>query len=84
VLLSVHNEGRPISRAKQREIFEPFRRPAAEYDDDAHYLDSNHVGLGLYVVNQMAEAHGGSVEVDSKAQAGTTVTMRLPRKQAAA
>lgn len=83
VLLSVHNEGRPISRAKQRKIFEPFRRPAAEDDDDTHYRDSNHVGLGLYVVNQIAVAHGGSVEIDSNVQAGTRVTMRLPREQAA-
>ncbi len=81
VLLSVHNEGRPISLAKQREIFEPFRKPAAEDGDGAHYRDPEHVGLGLYIVNQIAQAHGGSVEIDSKAEAGTTVTMRLPREQ---
>ncbi|MEX2123168.1 MAG: HAMP domain-containing sensor histidine kinase [Woeseia sp.] len=83
VLLSVHNEGTPIALTKQRHIFEPFRRSAAKDDDDAPYLANNHVGLGLYVVNQIAEAHGGSVEITSEAKAGTTFTMRLPRKQAA-
>lgn len=78
VLLSVHNEGSVISRAKQQAIFEPFSKPAA---DDERYRDPEHVGLGLYTVNQIARAHGGRVEIDSNAEAGTTVTMRLPREQ---
>jgi signal transduction histidine kinase len=37
------------------------------------------VGLGLYIVDQVVRAHGGSVEVESTAEAGTTFSVRLPR-----
>jgi len=34
-------------------------------------------GLGLAVVQKIMEAHGGSVTIDSKVKAGTTVTLRF-------
>jgi PAS domain S-box-containing protein len=37
------------------------------------------VGLGLPTVRQIVEQHGGTIEVDSMLDAGTTVTIRLPR-----
>ncbi|MEX2496209.1 MAG: HAMP domain-containing sensor histidine kinase [Woeseia sp.] len=83
VLLSVHNEGRPISPARQSSLFEPFRRPADEDVAATQNLERKNVGLGLYVVNQIALAHGGSVEINSNAEAGTTVTMCLPRQTVA-
>ena len=49
----------------------PFRRGAT----------SSHkgLGLGLYIVREIATVHGGTVEVTSTAQAGTCFTVRLPR-----
>ncbi|HEX2139163.1 MAG TPA: sensor histidine kinase [Woeseiaceae bacterium] len=76
VLLSVHNKGRPIPSAKQRGIFEPLTR--GESDDEPRYA-SKGVGLGLYIVNQIAIAHGGSVELVSNAKDGTTFTVHLPQ-----
>jgi signal transduction histidine kinase len=35
-------------------------------------------GLGLVIVKRCVELHGGRIKVDSKAGAGTTVTVRLP------
>jgi signal transduction histidine kinase len=35
-------------------------------------------GIGLAMVRQIAEAHGGSVSVESTPGAGSTFTMRLP------
>jgi len=41
------------------------------------------VGLGLSLVQSFVELHGGTVELNSEAQKGTTVTCRLPRRQPA-
>ncbi|WP_397194777.1 ATP-binding protein [Nodosilinea sp. FACHB-141] len=36
--------------------------------------------MGLYIVREIVVAHGGTGEVASTAQAGTTFTVRLPRR----
>jgi signal transduction histidine kinase len=37
------------------------------------------LGLGLFIVDQIARAHGGSVEVRSSDSEGTTFSVRWPR-----
>ncbi|HET9145224.1 MAG TPA: ATP-binding protein, partial [Sphingomicrobium sp.] len=37
------------------------------------------LGLGLPLTRQFIEAHGGTVELDSKKGKGTTVTLTIPR-----
>lgn len=71
VEVSVHNEGAPIPPEAQATLFDPFTRAAGEHG--AHGW-----GLGLMLVRACAEAHGGSVHVDSAPGRGTTFTMRLP------
>jgi signal transduction histidine kinase len=78
VLLRVHNGGAPISPALLPQLFEPFRR------GDASAAAPRGLGLGLYIVRQIAVAHGGDIHVDSEAQTGTTFTVRLPRQIVAA
>ncbi len=78
LVLKVSNEGRPISRDLIANIFEPLVR--ADVDDGSgppHPAGAN-LGLGLYVVKQIATAHGGSVAVTSDASA-TCFEVRLPR-----
>ncbi|WPB79370.1 PAS domain-containing protein [Archangium violaceum] len=72
--LEVHNEGPPIPRELLAGIFEPFRRAVK---GDAH--PTSGLGLGLFIVQEIAQAHGGSVEVRSSEGRGTTFTVRLPR-----
>lgn len=70
VVLRIHNEGEPIPAELQAHIFEAFRRGAKGVGS----------GLGLYIVRQIAHAHGGKVEVDSREGRGTTFSLRLPRR----
>jgi sigma-B regulation protein RsbU (phosphoserine phosphatase) len=67
--LSVHNFGAPIPPDKVGRLFDPMVRGG----DHA----SRGVGLGLYIVREIARAHGGGVEVRSTAGEGTTFTVRL-------
>jgi PAS domain S-box-containing protein len=73
VLLSVHNEGEPIGPELQAVLFQPFRRGTTGK------AATRSVGLGLYIVQQVAHAHGGKVTVHSTQGSGTTFTVRLPR-----
>jgi signal transduction histidine kinase len=36
------------------------------------------LGLGLYIVSRIVEAHGGSITVDSRPGEGATFTVELP------
>lgn len=75
VVLSVHNRGPAIAPEKQHALFEPLQR--GEGDSD---MTTRSVGLGLYIVRHLAEAHGGDVSLESDAERGTTFTVRLPRR----
>jgi signal transduction histidine kinase len=74
VVISIQNEGSPIAGEQLARIFEG----AAEAGGFAK-RDRRHLGLGLYIVDRIVKAHGGTVEVQSTAEAGTTFTVRLPR-----
>ncbi|HET9862941.1 MAG TPA: HAMP domain-containing sensor histidine kinase [Steroidobacteraceae bacterium] len=74
VQISVHNFGEPISPEDQPTLFRPFRRTSrAQRSGQAGW------GLGLVQVQAIAEAHGGSVAVESDATRGTTFTLDLLR-----
>ena len=74
VSLHVHNAGPAITAPQLHRLFEPLQR-AAEHDDRT----TRSVGLGLYIVKQLVEAHRGAITVDSSEVDGTTVTVTLPR-----
>jgi signal transduction histidine kinase len=72
VQVSVHNTGAPIPTDVLPVIFEPFERGTQ---------DRSGLGLGLYIVREIAKAHQGDVSVASTAERGTTFTIRLPRRR---
>jgi signal transduction histidine kinase len=74
LFISVHNQGDPIPEVEQPVLFLPFRRAAA-----AETSQKDGWGLGLVLVQAIAEAHGGSVAVDSTAEKGTTFTIDIFR-----
>jgi PAS domain S-box-containing protein len=72
VVVSVHNQGH-IGEELLPEIFLPFRAGRERT------TRGQGLGLGLFIVQQLAAAHEGSVSVTSTERAGTTFTVRLPR-----
>lgn len=68
---SVHNHGSPIDRALLATLFEPFRRAR---------IGGEGLGLGLYIVKEVLEAHGGEIAVHSDAASGTAFSALLPRR----
>ena len=69
-VLTVHNEGDPIPEEMIPRVFAPFARGQSRHE--------NGLGLGLYIVSQIAEAHRGTISVTSGDE-GTAVTFRMPR-----
>ena len=76
VTISVHNEGHAIPADEQAAIFEEGRQAGVR----SAASDRRHQGLGLYIVERIVVAHGGTVSVRSTATDGTTFTVRLPRQ----
>jgi signal transduction histidine kinase len=71
VEVSVHNFGNPISAEEKFILFERYHRTSSGEGKKGW-------GLGLTVVKGITEAHGGNVDVESSAEAGTTFTVHLP------
>ena len=76
VVLEVTNVGPAIPGALLPVLFEPLTRASGAA------LGDRSVGLGLYIVKHIVEAHGGTVVVDSD-DARTTFSVRLPRAASA-
>jgi K+-sensing histidine kinase KdpD len=74
VLISIKDQGQGISPEDLPHIFERFRQA------DGHGRTRNSVGLGLYIVRSLVNAHGGRVWADSTEGVGTTFTIALPRR----
>jgi signal transduction histidine kinase len=68
--ISVSDRGPGIRPEDQERIFQPFAR----LGDGA----SQGVGLGLWIVRSLVQAHGGTIEVLSRPGAGTRVVVMLP------
>ncbi len=77
-VIAVENQGPPIAPELRATLFEPFCRGSA-LRGASH---ARGLGLGLYIVKQIATAHGGTVDVESSAERGTAFTVRLPRAAA--
>ncbi len=81
VVLKVSNAGEPIPTDAMEAIFEPLvRAPSASAQ--AHERSRTSLGLGLFIVREIVLGHGGTIAVDSSAEAGTVFTVRLPRTPA--
>ncbi|MEJ7928666.1 CHASE domain-containing protein [Ramlibacter sp. AN1015] len=73
VRLSVHNEGEPIPPALLGELFEPLSQGSRAGSA------GRNIGLGLYIVRQIVQAHGGTVTCRSSAEQGTRFVVEMLR-----
>jgi signal transduction histidine kinase len=74
VALAVSDTGIGISEDRLPLVFERFyRADAARVEEGA--------GLGLSIARQIAEAHGGAIEVRSKLGVGSTFVLLIPRQK---
>lgn len=69
----VQDTGPGIAEEEQPKIFQRFYRGTA-------YREQEGVGIGLYLVRQIAEGQGGFVKVRSQPGQGSTFSLYLPRK----
>jgi PAS domain S-box-containing protein len=73
LVLEVLNQGPPIPPELLPRIFEPYTRASSGGDA------LKGVGLGLFIVHEIATAHGGHITVSSTAETGTVFRVTLPR-----
>ena len=76
LLLRVSDTGCGIPEEHQRSIFQPFFRV-----DKSRSREYGGAGLGLALVWEIAELHGGFVWVEESSEKGTTIAVGLPTQQ---
>jgi signal transduction histidine kinase len=80
VRLAIRNGGLPIPPDALPTIFDPLIRVSSPELQKRRRRGS--IGLGLYIAREIAIAHGGDIQAESSAEAGTVFTVRLPRNAA--
>jgi signal transduction histidine kinase len=73
VEVRISDRGPGIPPQEQTQIFEAFFRGKRAMRDQIHGT-----GLGLNLVKKIIEAHGGTVDVESEPDAGTSFIVRIP------
>ena len=71
LVISVHNEGPPIPAETRAHLFKPYTRGGATGARSG-------LGLGLYIVERIADAHGGTIAVTSDETTGTRFVFTMP------
>ena len=75
LVLRVSDSGPGIPEALLDKVFEPFHRL-----EDSRHPDTGGTGLGLSIARDIAQAHGGSLVLESPAAGGLVAIVTLPRR----
>jgi signal transduction histidine kinase len=76
VRIDVENDGPAIAPETAASLFEPFQRGTGPV------TGGDGLGLGLFIVRTIVEAHGGTVHAEAAVAPPVTFTVRLPRARA--
>lgn len=76
IILCVQDRGIGIPKEDQEHLFEVFHR-------GRNVADISGTGLGLTIVKQAIDAHGGTIRLESAENNGTTFMIQLPRQRSA-
>jgi signal transduction histidine kinase len=76
VIIAVKDQGQGIPAEEIASLFEPFETTSVQST-----AGESSTGLGLVIVKQIVEGHGGKIEVESQVGAGSTFTVSLPIRQ---
>ncbi|AQL38952.1 GAF domain-containing sensor histidine kinase [Pseudomonas syringae] len=76
-VLSVANQGEPIPESMRSQLFLPYSRPITNEPQAG-------LGLGLYIASEIAQAHGGTLDVSSTQEGGTVFTFSMPLRPSGA
>ena len=74
-LITVADNGVGIAKEHLDQIWQRF------YQEDSSRSGGEGLGLGLSMVKQIAQLHGGAVSVESEAGHGSTFTVTIPREE---
>ena len=72
-LIEVNDDGPGFPPDLIGQVFERFRKGDTDRDG---------TGLGLAIVRAIAEAHGGTVSAENRAEGGASLQLRIPRPRA--
>lgn len=75
LLISVKDDGLGIAPEEQEKVWERF------YQSDVSRSDDSGAGLGLSMVKQIAQLHGGYMTLESELGKGSTFTLHLPLEE---
>lgn len=78
IVITVTDSGMGIKAADLQKLFEKYKQTG-----NKSFRGGGGTGLGLYIVKQIIEAHGGEVSVASIEGVGTSMVLKLPVKRAA-
>ena len=79
LLVTVTDTGIGIKAAEQGKIFEKYKQSA-----NKSLRGGGGTGLGLYIVKQIVEGHGGTLDIASIQGVGTSMVLRLPIRRTTA
>jgi len=75
ILISVNDQGQGIPEDELNDLFKPFQKTSAKTTGG-----EKSVGLGLYIVKRIVEAHKGNIWAESKVGKGSTFFVSFPYK----
>ena len=75
LVIRVRDRGPGIPEEELERVFEPFYRL-----ESSRNRDSGGTGLGLSIARDVAQAHGGSLQLANAPGGGLEATLRLPRR----